>query len=387
MTINFEVITREELVALGLSLFDDSFDKRPGSVIWDTTAVYAHLLYDAYQLLKIVQDNSFLETAEGDALDKIGWEHGVERIQATYATKRIEIYSVYNGPGAPTNVLNTGVPIGAVFATRDPNNIINYELTELEEAGTYLAVCQTPGRVGNVYAGPVTPITNLTGIAAAIMQGNPVVAAIDTQTDDEYRQSILQGIQNEGFGGNRAAYNHLIRTTFTDIGQFQLYTGPGGRVILSALNVEGQPIDEERLEEIQDYVDPATHHAEGIGWAPVGHQFYATSPTNFEITVEVQNLALNGRLPLEEAQEAIQTEVQSLVQTFIDQWDVLDSDYRYTSILYYQNVVSAVTRAENGVASADVLLNGQQTNMTVPTTVYETVPIQQYPTFNQVIFS
>lgn len=387
MIIDFDTITKEQLIADGLAQFSDEFDKRTGSVIWDVTSVYAILLWECLQLLSEVQANAFLGTATGDALDAIGEMFGVDRIQATYATKRIAIYSVYNGPGDANNVYKTDVPIGAIFSTIDQENNILYTLTQLEDAGTYQAVAQTAGVVGNSYSGNVTPITNITGIAAAIMEGNPIIAAIDTQSDEDYRQAILQGLQNEGFGGNRAAYNHLIRTTFTDIGQFQLYTGDGGRVILSALNTEGNPIDSARLEEIQEYIDPATHHAQGIGWAPVGHQFYATSPSEFTITVHVQDIGLNGRLTLEDAKIAVNTQVTSLINQFIANWDALDPNFTYTSTLFYQNVVSAVTRAENGIASATVLLNGEQADLRVPTETFNTVAIQQYPTFDEVTFS
>ena len=79
----YENLTYEQLLKEKLKLIDSSFDKRQGSVIYDTLAPNSAESIQMYMSMDMLMDRTFADTATGEDLDKRAWERNISRKAAT----------------------------------------------------------------------------------------------------------------------------------------------------------------------------------------------------------------------------------------------------------------------------------------------------------------
>ena len=104
------------------------------------------------------------------------------------------------------------VPIGSRFSTRAGDNVTyaaRKALGGTEGAYVYELECETAGRAGNSYSGPLLSIDYIKGLASAELS-ELIEAGTEDEEDADLRARYFATFETEAFAGNIAAYRNEI---------------------------------------------------------------------------------------------------------------------------------------------------------------------------------
>lgn len=294
-------VTYNEILERMLSRVSDKFDKREGSVIFDThspTALELEILY--------VELNTLIAEAYGDSASR---EFLIRRCKERGITPYEATYAVLKGEFTPASIDVTG--------KRFNIGSMNFIVTEKIADGEYQVKCETPGIVGNQQMGTMIPIDYIEGLETAELT-EILIPGEDEEETEDLRTRYFDSFDEKAFGGNvrdylektnaipgvgstkvtrawngdirptdmipneivKEWYNGIINTlnptvkTWLEI----VYSAAaakkltvGGTVLLTILNSEyGVPTDE-LIQTVQTAIDPEQNAGEGYGIAPIGH--------------------------------------------------------------------------------------------------------------------
>lgn len=147
----YEDITYEKILDRMLARVPDKFDKREGSVIWDThspTAIELQILY--IELDRILRE-AYGDTASREFLILRCRERGIIPHEATK--------TVLKGEFVPADI--------DVGGQRFNIGALNYAVGEKIADGEYRVVCETAGKTGNQFLGAMTPMEYIKGLKTA----------------------------------------------------------------------------------------------------------------------------------------------------------------------------------------------------------------------------
>lgn len=284
-----EVYTYEYLLMMGLSQVPDTVDKRQGSIIWDAIAPAAYIIAEVASQMRQVYRDTFVATATGEYLDLRAAEIGLTRREATFAVRKGYFYDA--------NGALMDVPVDSRYAARNNSNNLTFTVSseiasegEVHEVGIFFLTCDTAGKVGNQYSGDLVPITNIQGLARAVL-GEVIITARDRETDDELRQRYYDKMNEKPFGGNVAHYK-LWMSEIDGVGGSQIYPiwNGGGTVKISIVNNEYYPVEPEFIEIVQRMIDPQDILPDPI------IRYYGGDPMHFEAGVnQIATVRVIGR--------------------------------------------------------------------------------------------
>jgi uncharacterized phage protein gp47/JayE len=373
-----DVYTFQQLITDALAMVPATVDKRQGSIIYDTLAVSDVQLAEGYIVLKGYYIDSYALTAHGNYLDLRVAEAGVTRYPATQAVK-LGVFSDSSGNPA-------SVPMGAVFSTADDTQALNFTVTGVYEAdgavvpGSYRLTCQTSGTAGNDYAGPLLPVTYLTGIATATMS-DLLIPARDTEADDALLARYLEIINRPAFGGNIAQYRQWVMD-MNLVGAVQIYPVwmGGGTVKVSIIGSDYSPASDTLIDEVQTALDPEENQGIGLGIAPIGHFVTVTTPDPVQANVEA-NLTLRPGVTIGQ----VETQIKAAISAYLlDRRKLFgaSSDANVYAVNIYRARISAAMMQVDGVENVtNVLLNGVDDDLILT----QTALVQQLPMDGTVI--
>ena len=297
----YEDTTYEVILQRMLDRVPDKFDKREGSVIWDTHSPTAIELQILYLELDAVLREAYGDTASREFLVLRCRERGMYPRGATGA--------VLKGEFTP----------GTVDVTGKRFNIgeMNYVVTERITPGIYQVQCETAGKIGNQFFGTMVPVEYIKGLQSAELTGI-LIPGEDAEDTEDLRQRYFASFDQQAFGGNRADYLEKTnaipgvgRTKVTRVWNAGIspadlipkeeveawYNGikgtlagevrgwldsvfragkskkltTGGTVLLTIINSEFGPASEALVRTVQTAIDPELYTGEGYGFAPIGH--------------------------------------------------------------------------------------------------------------------
>ena len=128
----YENITFESILQRMLDRIPNTFDKREGSVIYDSLASAAIEIQNWYIQLDVVLNEAYADTASRPYLIKRCSERGVPVKSATFAIRQGEF--------------NIDVPIGSRYSL----NKLNYTVTEKISDGIYIDYAHTPNAIEEI---------------------------------------------------------------------------------------------------------------------------------------------------------------------------------------------------------------------------------------------
>lgn len=376
----YEIYTFSYLMSLALSEVPNTMDKRQGSIIYDALAPACHRLAELYQNVRNVYKDTNAETSQGEDLDNRVAEQGIKRYLATYAIKKAYIQDTDGNP--------MSIPINSRFSTISDINPISYKVISVYEEdgqgipGYYQLECETPGSIGNEYAGTLTQITNIRGIGTATLS-TLLVPARDEETDNELRSRYFETLNNKSYGGNISQYREQVGA-ISGVGGVQIYPvwNGGGTVKISIIDAQKNVCTPEFISFVQHEVDPENSTGQlgtGLGLAPIGHQVTVTTPTEVSINVSFAvNLMLGYEI--DQLKESIKKAINDYFYTLREEWDDAN-DYGEYSLIVYRSRVSADVLDIMGVANVSNLsLNS--TNADIVLT--QTGQTQQIPKLGEI---
>lgn len=309
-------VTYEEILERMLARVADKFDKREGSIIFDThspTAIELQLLY--------IELNTLISEAYGDTASR---EFLILRCQERGISPYPATNAILKGVFTPSTV--------DVLGKRFNIGTLNYVVTEKISDGEYRVQCETPGIVGNQYLSTMIPIEYIEGLETATLT-EVLIPGEDEEDTEDLRQRYFASFDEKAFGGNRTDYitktnaipgvgstkvtrvwngdispasmipNETVESwynanlsSFPDPVQEWLtavYTAAknaklttGGTVLITILNSSFDAANETLLNTVKETLDPDEYTGEGYGLAPIGHIVTVKSAEAVPITVK-----------------------------------------------------------------------------------------------------
>lgn len=293
-------------------------DKRVGSVIYNTLAPCAMELANAYVMLDVMQEQTYLLTANGVNLDKRCYDYGIERQQATNAL-RIGEFKCYKTDINGDYVLDENnkkilvemeIPVGSRFIVPETNIIFRYA----GKTNNYkILECESTGSQGNEHLGiilPLTPIANL--IEARIT--STYEYGEDEETDSELRKRTRDYINYMAYGGNVADYIEKVNS-LNGVGNTKVFPAwqYNGSVLLSVVDPTYKPISQEFAQNLKEQIDPDESSGQGIGIAPIGH--FVTITTPVEMTVDVE---MTLEISIDAEIGEVHQQVEEVIESYFD---------------------------------------------------------------------
>jgi uncharacterized phage protein gp47/JayE len=311
----YEDTTYEVILQRMLDRVPDRFDKREGSVIWDTHSPTAIELQILYIELDVILKEAYGDSASREFLILRCRERGIYPYEATHA--------VLKGVFAPATIDVTG--------QRFNIGEINYVVTRKIADGEYRVECETAGKIGNQFLGTMIPMEYIRGLQTAELT-EILIPGEDEEETEDLRQRYFASFGEIAFGGNRADYlektnaipgvgrTKVTRVWNADIAPADMipkesvetwYDGikgtltgevrywldsvfhagrqkkltTGGTVLLTIIDSEFGSASDTLVQTVQTAIDPEVNAGEGYGLAPIGHVVKVESAKAKEITI------------------------------------------------------------------------------------------------------
>lgn len=294
-------VTYNEVLERMLERVSDDFDKREGSIIFDTLSPTALEFQQIYIELNRLLAEAYGDSASREYLIMRCAERGIYPYEATNA--------VLKGEFVPATIDVTGkrFNIGST----------NFVVTEKIADGEYQVQCEIPGIVGNQELGDMIPIDYIEGLESAKLTG-VLIPGEDEEDTESLRTRYFASFGEKAFGGNvqdyldktnaipgvgstkvtrlwngdlrpadmiptaavKAWYNTIkptlsgepakwLETVFNAAVNKKLTTG--GSVLLTILDSEFSIPSDTLIDTVQGVIDPDESAGEGFGTAPMGH--------------------------------------------------------------------------------------------------------------------
>ena len=279
-----------------------------GSFLHDALSPAALEFSRIYAALDFILEIAFVRTATGDYLTWRAAEKGVNRRLATKAIRK--------------GVFNVDVPIGSRFQAGD----VIFTVTEKIGDGEYRLEAETPGTVGNRYAGELTPLEYIEGLESAMLT-DVIIAGRDEETDEELRERYFEEINAMRYGGNIDQYREWI-SNIAGVGRFRVEPLWNGRGTVRAVLTDasnGIP-SQELIDLVQNTLDPY-QDGKGNGLVPVGHVFTAMAAVPHVVNVEMTIEIAEGY-----GVEDIQGKVEQTIRNYFSEINFQDPDFVQTTI-------------------------------------------------------
>lgn len=398
----FEEQTYDVILQRMLNRVSNKYDKREGSVIWDTHSPTAFELQILYVYLETLINEAYGDTASREFLILRCHERGIYPYEATNA--------VLQGEFTPTNIDVTG--------QRFNISELNYVAVSKISDGVYEMQCETAGEVGNKYLGTMFPIDYIEGLETAQLT-EVLIPGEDEEDTEALRQRYFDSFGEFAYGGNRADYiaktkaisgvggvkvdrvwngdirpadlipnatvqswyETYIETITGDAHDWleTVYTAAlnkkltvGGTVKVTIVDADDYGVASSTLITlVQTTLDPTQNAGEGYGVSPIGHVVTVESATGIPITVKA-TISFNGGYTWESLKTAIEEAVSEYLLSLREDWE--SNDYTVVRISQIEAKILAI---EGVVDIANTRVNNSTSNLTL--TKY------QIPTFGSVI--
>lgn len=380
-------VTYENLLERMLARVSDKFDKREGSVIFDTHSPTAIELQILYTELNTILTDAYGDTAAREFLILRCKERGIYPYEATNA--------VLKGVFTPTNIDVTGKR----FNIGEMNYIVTAKIAD----GEYQVQCETVGIVGNQYFGTMIPIEYIEGLETAELT-EVLIPGEDEEDTEVLRERYFDSFEEKAFGGNvrdylektnaipgvgstkvtriwnadirpatmipteavKVWYTSIIDTLDAEVAVWlaAVYTAAvekklttGGTVLLTILNSDFGAASKTLLDTVQEVIDPAENAGEGYGLAPIGHVVSIKSAETKSTTIKA-NITFDTGYSWSNLQTAIDAAIEEYLLELRKAW--ADSDHLIVRISQIETRLLAI----KGIVDIDsTKINGTADNL------------------------
>lgn len=180
----YENMTFDSIMQRMLDAVPDTIDKREGSVVYDALAPAAIELQNLYIELDVVLNQTFVDTATGEYLERRCAESGIVKTEASSA--------VVQGTFTPSGISVDGMR----FRCGDYTYVADV---------TGKLTCETAGSAPNGNMGELIPIDYIEGLETATIT-EILILGEDRESDESLREKFFTTNKNPSYGGNPAEY-------------------------------------------------------------------------------------------------------------------------------------------------------------------------------------
>ena len=207
----------------------------------------------------------FADKAEAEYLERHASIYGLERKAATYGQQ---------SAGA-TGVNGSVIPAGTLYKRSDDAQYsVDADATIAGGVATVELTALTPGADYNNEVGDtLTPISPVSGVDSTITISAVTVDAEDVETDESFRERLVERIQNPPSGGTAADYIIWAKAV-AGVTRAWVFPGHLGAGTVGVSFVEDGETDiipsPAKVTEVQDYIDTKKPvEADAIVFAPI----------------------------------------------------------------------------------------------------------------------
>lgn len=366
MSKRLEDYTFEYLLEKGLSVVDNSFDKREGTPIFDAASSMAIIAMSVIDEIKNVYKCTFAKTAEGEELSMRAKEAGIIRRPSSSAIKKGIFISEADTPYI--------LPLGAKFSTVGANPLI-FEVIEEIIGGTYLMKCKEAGEAGNTYTGELLPVEVRVNLKSATLT-DLVVPGEKEENDEELRERYYEEKPLKNFGGNIEQYRDLI-TKQDGVGSCQVYPlhEGSGTVKISFIDSRCMPASSDFVSKMQNLIDPQKDGG-GIGIAPIDHVVTVTTATKKIVAISAKLKLANG-YSLSQLRPFVNEELERYFENIRKGWGKPVSADRnvYSSDIFRSQVIASILKVAGVLDVQTLKLNNEDKDVVLQ----ETAILQELP--------
>lgn len=343
-------MTYENILADMQSRIDNAYDKREGSVVYDSCAAAALEIANLYAALQDMLNNTFADTAQREYLIRRAAERGIYPFSATKAT----VLAVFN----------CEIPIGNRFTCEEYSYTVTTFIRHDEDGYWYWMTADVAGAAQNNITGNLTPIDYVPDFRTGLIT-EVIVLGRDEEDTETFRQRYFQFSASEAYGGNRQDYLTKLMMV-NGVGGGKIYSAAefngGGTVKIVFITSSYTEPSQTLIDTVQNYFDPIDENTgesggTGDGIAPVGH---------FVTVVGVDTTVVNINAAITVASGHTYSEVRpGIVAALQQHFDALNATWTNEDRLVCR--VSAISSAILGVEFvedvANVQINGSFNNL------------------------
>ncbi len=245
----YENKTYENILADALYRTGTEYDKRQGSMIYDSLAPFSFEMAEAYIMAQVIIKQTYAKTADRAFLELRALEFNIIPRKATAAEVK--------------GVFDRAVDIGTRFNFED----LNFRVIDVIDLSKneFKLICETPGAKGNYCIGRITPINTIPGLQNAEIK-EVLVPGQDEEETEAFRERYIRALKSKAYGGNGADYKEKVLTVNGTGGSkiYRCWNG-GGTVKVVIINNEFNKPSQELVKEVQNVFDPTPNQGKGYG--------------------------------------------------------------------------------------------------------------------------
>lgn len=268
---------QEQILSRLLSKISDEFDKAVGSFFYDVNKPVSDEIADIRIRNEEILKNGFALTAEGVYLDNKVAEQGIKRKPATYSSVKVTI------TGIPGVIITEGDKVASDTITF---SISQSAVVGEEGSATVQAVCDIPGKSGNVPIGAINrfPVT-LSGLVG-VTNTESATDGFDEETDDELRTRYFEKVSLPATSGSKYHYVMWAKEVsgVGDAKCLPLWNG-NGTVKVIIINSDKGIASEELISEVVNHIEENR---------PIGAEVTVESAEPLVIDISVSLVLVNG---------------------------------------------------------------------------------------------
>ena len=332
----------EQIKTRMLERIPEEWRKEPGDFMYDAVAATPLEI----QQLQINQDyilrNSFAQYAEGEYLDLLLLEAGLERRTPATPNKRTLLITAEAGV-----TIQKAHTASAVILDND-GNPIEYEVdrrVDFYETGK-LAVyvtCKLAGEIGNLATGSeFVLLPSIPGIRSIEDAGTYELGYAE-ESDEQAWERYLFKQSNEDTGGNKNDYVRWA-TDIENVGRAKCIPKWDGNGTVKVLitGTDYRPALPQLVEEVQKELDPGSTGL-GEGKAPLGAKVTVTTPIAVVVNVTA-TLLLQNNTNLEDVKAKFESRLDSYIASLV--FNVQESTKKHFPVSYNQISALLITMDE-----------------------------------------
>lgn len=383
----FENEAYENTLERMLSRVSDKFDKREGSIIFDTLSPTALEFQFLYLNLERVIKEAYGDTASREFLVLRCRERGITPYPATKA--------ILKGEFTPDDI--------DVSSKRFSIDSLNFKVTEKLSDGVYKVQCETAGRVGGQYLGTMIPIDYIQDLQTAQLT-EVLVPGEDEEDTEALRQRYFNSFSTQSFGGNVGDYvekinavpgvggvkivrvwnkdlkpsdliptddvtqwyESILPTLSEPVGLWlnQIYNAAsekklttGGTVAAYIISSDFEVPTKVLLDGVQTYVDPVQNAGEGLGIAPIGHIVNVKAVEGVSVNVST-NIVFEDGYSWDNLQSKLNEAISDYLLELRKEWAS-----SYNLVVRLSQIDTRILRVDGVVDISGTCINGDPENL------------------------
>lgn len=336
-------MTYDEIMERMLSNVPDSFDKREGSIIWDSLSPCAIELNNLYIEFENMLNEAFGDTASREYLERLCAERAITPEAATKA--------ILKGVFTP---LDLEIEIGARFNS----SAAYYTVIEKISDGEYKLECDTAGTVGNSYTGTILPVNYIQGLKTAAISSILIYGENEESTED-LRTRYLNSFNEKSFAGNKQDYiNKCVAIGGVGACKVESVWDGGGTVRLTILDSEYGAATSELITKVKKQFDPNSD-GKGDGLAPIGHIVTVRSAEAVAVNITA-SVTLESGYTWDALKASIETAVKNYLLSLRKDWQ--EESGLIVRVAQIESRILAVTGVTDITGTK---INGSAANLTL----------------------